>query len=257
MHIRLLALAVLLLLPAVAAAEDPAPGGAAGAQRPPSPDFLFAPPKGSVSLRWTVNMPRADSDWFGFVREQLTLDRGDFTAMGLTGDVSVTLTPRADLVIGGEWTGRSADSEYRDFVDDNRLPIRQTTRLRQFSLTGGVRYALAERGRSVSTLSWIPTRVVPYVTGGAGVLRYSLMQYGEFIDIVDFSIFPDQLPSDGWTPTAYVGGGVDWLVFKRLALTLDGRYQWASPNLDESVWTGFEPLDLGGARFSTGFRILY
>src|SRR5688500_18904344 len=80
MQIRLLALAVLLLLPASAAAEDPAPGGAAGAQRSPSPDFLFAPPKGSVSFRWTVNMPRANSDWFGFVREQLTLDRGDFTA---------------------------------------------------------------------------------------------------------------------------------------------------------------------------------
>ena len=236
MHIRLLALAVLLLLPVTAAAEDPAPGGAAGAQRAPSPDFLFAPPKGSVSFRWTVNMPRANSDWFGFVREQLTLDRGDFTAMG---------------------TGRSAGSEYRDFVDDDRLPIRQTTRLRQFSLTGGVRYALTERGRAVSTLSWIPARVVPYVTGGAGVLRYSLMQYGEFIDIVDFSIFPDQLPSDGWSPTAYAGGGVDWVVFKRLALTLDGRYQWASPKLDESVWTGFEPLNLGGARFSTGIRILY
>jgi hypothetical protein len=257
MHIRLLAHAVLLLLPSAAAGEDPAPAAPAGAQRQPSPDFLFAPPKGSVSFRWTVTMPRASSDWFGFVREQLTLDRGDFTAMGLAGDVSVALTPRLDLVIGGEWTGRSADSEYRDFVDNDRLPITQTTRLRQMSVTGGVRYALTERGRAVSALSWIPARLVPYASGGAGVLRYSLTQFGDFIDVVDFSVCPDQLPSDGGAPTAYVGGGLDWLVVKRLALTLDGRYQWAAPTLDDAVWTGFDPLDLGGARFSTGIRILY
>jgi hypothetical protein len=129
--------------------------------------------------------------------------------------------------------------------------------MQQFSFTGGVRYTLIPRGRSVSSLAYVPARLVPYVGGGAGLLRYDLLQYGDFIDIADFSVFSDQLPSEGWTPTAYVDGGIDWLLIRKLALTVDVRYQLAASELDESAWTGFEPLELSGIRVSTGIRILF
>jgi hypothetical protein len=242
---RLAWLAVLALLscPRVAMAEGP--------------DFFFEVPRGSFSFRWTTNVLNASSDWFGFVRDQLTLEHGDFVSMGLAGDVSIGVTPRFDVVIAGDFTGRNVRSEYRYFVDNNRLPIEQHTRIQQMSFTAGVRYALLPRGRSVSTLAYVPTRLVPYVGGGAGVLHYSLLQYGDFIDIVDYSVFSDQLPSEGWTPTAYINGGLDWLIVKKLAVTFDLRYQMAAPELDESAWTGFEPLELNGVRISTGIRILF
>ena len=253
-RLPLLALLALLAVPDMAAAEVDSPAPPAQSSQP---DFLFQMPKGSFSFRWTTNVLKADSDWFGFVRDQLTLDHGDFVSMGIAGDVSFGVTPRFDVVIGGEYTGRNVRSEYRDFVDNNRLPIEQNTRMQQMSFTAGVRYTLIPRGRSVSALAYVPTRLVPYVGGGAGVLHYDLLQYGDFIDIVDFSVFSDQLPSEGWTPTAYINGGLDWLLVKKLAVTVDVRYQLAAPELDESAWTGFEPLELSGIRISTGIRILF
>jgi opacity protein-like surface antigen len=250
----LLAVLVVLAAPQVAAADGDPPAPAAQSS---GPDFLFQMPKGSFSFRWTTNVLNADSDWFGFVRDQLTLDRGDFVSMGIAGDVSFSVTPRFDAVISADFTGRNVRSEYRDFVDNNRLPIEQNTRMHQTSFTGGVRYTLIPRGRLVSSLAYVPARLVPYVGGGAGVMHYSLLQYGDFVDIVDLSVFADQLPSEGWTPTAYVNGGIDWLLVKKLAVTVDVRYQLAAPELNESAWTGFEPLELSGVRVSTGIRILF
>jgi hypothetical protein len=253
---RVLTLALLSVLaaPGVALADGDPPAPAAQSSRP---DFLFDAPKGSFSIRFATNVLNASSDWFGFVREQLTLDRGDFVSMGIAGDLSIRVTPRFDAVITGEYTGRNARSEYRSWVDNNRLPIEQNTRLRQASFTAGVRYALLSRGRQVSTLAYVPTRLVPYVGGGAGILRYDLVQYGDFIDVADFDVFSDQLPSEGWAPTAYVNGGVDWLLIKKFAVTFDVKYQFASPELDESAWSGFEPLGLSGVRVSTGARVLF
>ena len=51
-----------------------------------------------------------------------------------------------------------------------------------------------------------------------------------------------------------VFNAVDRYLSVGLALPAD---QWASPELDEDVWTGFEPLNLGGMRISTGIRILF
>jgi len=191
------------------------------------------------------------------VQQHLTVDRKDFNAPAIGMDVEFWLTPRASIVGGFDWSQASKDSEYRDFVDNRRQPIQQTTRLREGSVTGGVRYALRDRGRAVSTLAWIPTRIVPYVGGGGGFLWYNLEQYGDFVDFVDFSVFGDLLPSDGIAPTAYVQAGADIQLVKRLYVTFDARYKWAKSKLDDVVWTGFDPLDLGGVKLSTGLTVTF
>jgi len=238
-------------------APDPAPAPAPAPQRSPSPDFFFSPPRYSFSIRGSWFLSRGKSDWFDFVETQLTLDRGDFTMGGIAGDVSLHVTPRFDVVFGGDYNGHNSSSEYRDFVDNNRQPIQQNTRLRQGSVTGGVRYALRNRGRAVSTLAWVPTRIVPYVGGGAGVLWYDLNQYGDFVDFTDFSVFSDALPSQGAAALVYVDGGVDVQVVQHFFVTFDARYRWASADLDAGVWTGFEPIDLGGVRLSTGVTFTF
>jgi hypothetical protein len=251
-----IALLVLATTPAATfAGDDPLP--APLPQVRPGPDFFFSPPRGSVSVRGSWDLLQANGDWFGFVRKQLTLDRGDFRLPGISTDVNLAMSPRFDLVFSADYGGHARDSEYRDFVDNQRQPIVQTTRLREGSATAGVRYALRPRGRSISSLAWIPSRLVPYVGGGAGVLWYSLLQYGDFVDFSDFSVFRDQFPSRGATPVAYGNAGVDLQIFKRLYATVDARYKWARPKLDATVWSGFDPLDLNGVRVSTGLSISF
>jgi hypothetical protein len=252
-----LSLLVLATTPGLAFAGGDPPLPAPQRPAPSSPDFFFAPPRGSVSIRGSWDLLQANSDWFGFVRRQLTLNRGDFRMFGFAADVNVGLTPRFDVVVSGDFAGHAKDSEYRDFVDSRRNPIGQTTRLREGSIAGGVRYALLPRGQAVSSLAWIPSRLVPYVGGGGGVLFYDLTQYGDFVDFTDFSIFSDQLKSTGAAPMAYVNAGADLQLIKHVYATVDARYKWARPKLDPDVWTGFDPLSLGGVRISTGLSISY
>ena len=221
-----------------------------------APDFFFGRPRTTVGIRGNWTFARGGSDWFDFVTERLTLDRRDFTGAGIAGDVAIAVSRRVDVVVGIDYARSSANSEFRDFVDNDRQPIEQSTILEHAALTAGVRVALTERGRSLSSLAWIPRRVVPHVGGGAGMLWYGVEQYGDFVDFEDLSVFTDVLSSDGWTPAAYAAAGVDFHVTRRLYLAVDGRYLWAAPDL-RAPWRGFEPLDMSGLRLSTGIALRF
>lgn len=244
-------LVLLMLVPAPTAAQSP-PN-----QPPrPAPDFLFAPPGGSVTVRGSWLWARAGSDWYDFVTDHLTLDAADFNAPGFGLDVAVAVTPRLDVQFGLDYSNAHVSSEYRDFVDNNRLPIAQQTRLRELNLSGNIKVALTERGREVSRFAWVPRRFVPYVGGGGGVLWFDVNQTGDFVDFVDFSVFTDVFRSRGWTPSAQLFGGVDVRVFKRLYLMFDGRYLWAAGELGRD-WIDFDPIDLAGFRLSGGINVVF
>ena len=63
-------------------------------------------------------------------------------APGIAFEVGFYVTPRLDIVAGVDVSGASTVSEYRDFVDNNRLPITQKTELRGTTITGSLKYAL-------------------------------------------------------------------------------------------------------------------
>jgi hypothetical protein len=233
-------------------------GTLAAAQTGPRPvtpappgDFLFGRPDAEVAIRagWTFN--RSGSDWYDFVTDQLTLEARDFNAVTVAGEVGVWLPGPFTAVGGVEFTHTSPGSEYRRLVDNNRQPIIQTTRLNVLHLTGGMKYALIPRGRAVGRLAWIPSRVTPYVTAGAGASFYELRQTGDFVDFVDRSIFPALFTSRGWAPAVYAGGGADVRVLRRMLLSADFRYRRASAGLN-ATWVDFAPLDLSGARLTVG-----
>ncbi len=234
-------------MPTVAAAQT--------GPRPVTPaapgDFLFARPKAEVGVRvgWSFN--RGGSDWYDFVTDQLTLDQGDFNAFALASDVGVWLTGRFTAVGGVEYTHTNPGSEYRRFVDNNRQPINQSTRLNVVHATGGIKYALLDRGRAIGRLAWIPARVAPYLAAGGGATYYELRQEGDFVDFVDRSVFPALLRSTGWAPTYYVGGGADIRVLRRMLVSADFRYRRATADLN-NTWVDFEPLDLSGAQVTVG-----
>jgi Outer membrane protein beta-barrel domain len=240
-----LAIALLCFSPVSAAAQS-------------SPDFLFGSPNGMIGVRSGWVFASANSDLFTFVQEHLTVDRKDFNAPAIGVDVEIAVTPRLSAVGGFDYARATKNSEYRDFVDNQRLPITQTTQLSELNFSGSVKFAVTPRGRDISSRAWIPAAVTPYVGAGGGVLKYEFLQYGDFIDVDSpaMDIFTDTFRSSGWTPSAHVFGGVDVRVYKRMYLSGEGRYLWSSstPGLD---FIDFDPIDLAGFKATVGIHYMF
>lgn len=257
----LLAACVLtLVLPHTArAAGDGEPQGQPPSPRTElrtSPDFFLNAPQGWIAMRGSMTVPRAGGDLFAFVTDQLTLGKSDFRSRGFAADVGLVLTGKLDLVIGTDIASRSSASEYRRFVTASRAAIEQTTKFNQKQVSAGVRLSPLGRGRQISQYAFIPARVAPY--GGAGLTTayYTFSQFGQFVDAKDFGIFNDQFASDGWAAGPYVNGGVDVQLWKRLYLSVEGRYTWMHGALD-SDFSGFDGIDLAGFRGGTGINIVF
>lgn len=226
------------------------------AQPPPNPDFVFGRPKGSLVVRSGWLFARTGSDLFDFVQSQLTIGRNDFNAPALAVDIGAAASGRVDVLFGFEYSRATINSEYRHLVDNNRLPIAQRTRLQQMNLSTSAKIALIPRGREVGRLAWIPRPVAPYVGAGAGFLRYDFDQSGDFVDFVDLSVFGATLRSSGWTPSTHVFAGADIKLRRRLFLTAEARYLWARAPLGQD-FSGFDRIDLSGAKVTAGVNVLF
>jgi hypothetical protein len=204
---------------------------------------------------------RANSELFTFVREHLTLERKDFDAPAIGADVEVALSPRTSVVGGFDFSQATKDSEYRRFVDNQQLPIAQTTRLRELNFSGIVKFALTPRGREISSRAWIPAALTPYAGAGAGLMRYQFVQFGDFIDVntVNLEIFTDTLRADGWTPTAHVFGGVDVKIWRRMYLSGEARYLWSSTTASDADFRDdtLDAIDLAGLKTTIGIHYMF
>lgn len=221
-------------------------------QRPDG--FLFQAPRATLAVRAGYDLRRARSDIFGFFKDTLTLSRSDFNAVSIAGDLGIRISGPVDLVLGAAYARRAADSEFRGWVDQDGLPITQTTTFYTVPLSASLRWYLASRGRQVGRFVWIPARFQPYVGAGAGMVRYSLKQAGSFVDSEDLSIFSDVLLSEGWTPMGLVMAGVDYTVVPRVGVNADVRYLHGNGNL-RGDFVGFtDGIDLSGFQFSLGLQ---
>lgn len=248
-----------LAFPAASAfsqSQDTQDTGRAGQAPRQAPDFLLGRPSGSLGVRGSWVFSRAGSDIFDFVQDQLTIDEGAFNRPAFAADLSFALGRQLDIVGGFQYSKVTISSEYRDLVDNNFLPITQQTGLKEMDLNASLKWAISPRGREVSRFVWVPNRVVPYVGGGGGAMWYEFKQRGDFVDFVDSSVFPDFFQSTGWTPSVHVFGGADVHVYKRLYVTLEGRYLWASGKLGPD-FIDFDPMDLAGFRLAAGINVLY
>jgi hypothetical protein len=225
--------------------------GSASAQ-----DFFLGRPRASLGMRGNWFVASAGSDIFDFVTEHLTLEQSSFNTPTLGAELGINVTPRIDIVAGFDVGKSSTRSEYRAFVDNNLLPIEQTTELKEFSVFGTVRYSLVPKGRSISRLAWIPRTVTPYVGGGAGMLYYRFFQNGDFVDFQTNRVFNDVFRSSGWSPSGHVLAGADVQVYKHLFVSIEGKYQWSSAELEQK-FVDFAPIDLSGARFGAGIHLLF
>lgn len=216
--------------------------------------FLFRRPPATIGFHAGFDQALAQSDLFTFVTDQLTLDRRDFGSLAVGADVGVRLASRVDLVFGAAYAGMSARSEFRDWLDQDDLPIEQTTTFKRVPLTVGLRVYLTPRGRAVGSLAWIPAPRAFYVGGGVGGMWYRFRQSGDFVDFETLDVFRYQYDSDGWAMTAYGSAGGEVSLGSRFFLSGEARYTWARTTLSRG-WSGFDKIDLSGLALMVGVGV--
>jgi hypothetical protein len=249
-----------LLAVALGALVLPAAGAAQEGER----DFLFRTPRATLGLRVGYALPTASSEIFDFSNEQLTLERGDYASATLGGQLGIRVTPRVDVAVDLGYAKSRRPSEFRDWVDIDDLPIQQVTEFRRVPLTAGLKYYLADRGRSIGRFAWIPNAWAPFVGAGAGWVWYEFTQDGDFLDeaacIEDpdtgCGIFSDRYVSDGHAPTMHVFGGADWTLSPTFFLTAEGRYTWAKADMSQD-FVGFDRMDLSGFQATAGISVRF
>lgn len=220
------------------------------------PDFLFKVPRASMGFRFGYSMALASSEVFDFTQEQLTVSRSDFDAVAWGADVGIRITPRVDVTFGLARSSTTINSEFRDWVGDDDLPIEQTTDFVRMPFTLGIKAYLRDRGRSIGQFVWIPRSLSPFVGASAGWVWYRFEQEGEFVDFETYDIFGDRFTQDGRAPTVHVYGGADWSLTPALFLTGEARYEWAKADM-AGDFVGFDAMDLSGFQATVGLAVRF
>jgi hypothetical protein len=233
-----------------------APFGTAFAQVGAGRGFLLGAPDGSLTLRGGWAVASAGSDIFSFTTDNLTLNRRDFSSPTVGADLAFRALSRTDVVVSVEYDGMSKQSEFRHFIDNNHLPIQQSTAFHRLPVTLSVKQYLTTRGRSIGRFAWIPSRFSAYVGAGGGVQWYRFKQVGDWIDFQTNDVFPATLQSDGWAPMAHMLVGGEWSLSARFAAVTEARYTWSHASLGTD-FTGFAPIDLSGLSTTAGIAIRY
>ena len=218
--------------------------------------YLFHAPDAQVTLRGGYAFAAAGSDLFQFATDELTLNRRDFSS--LTGGVELMfpIDGRFGLSVDASFMHSAAGSEFRHLIDNFNNPIRQTTTFDRAPIMFNARYSLAPLGRSIGSLAFIPTKVVPYVGAGAGVMYYRFNQSGDFVDFQTTNVFSAEYKTDGWAPAVQAFAGFDYSLTPSIALTTDARYMWAKGHVSND-YQGFNKIDLSGVSATVGltFRL--
>ena len=217
--------------------------------------YLFHAPEGRLTLRAGYDHANANSDVFTQSIDLLTLKKADFSGMTIGAEAAYSIGSRFDLSADFSFTHKTKGSEYRALIDNNNLPIQQSTTFDRLPLSVNARFYLIEPGRSIGKLAWIPNKVVPWVGAGAGVMWYRFRQQGDFVDYQNNNVFNtglnDPLDAKAWTGMYQAMGGADFSLSPHVAVRVDSRYVWAKAPLG-SGFSGYNPIDLSGVQGTLG-----
>jgi opacity protein-like surface antigen len=238
-----LAIALALAIAGVPAAAQSAGDG-----------YLFHAPYATIGIRGGYSAATAGSDVFDDVTRQLTLNKSDFGSLTVGGDIGFRITSKLDLTLDAGYSRSSHKSEFRDLVDNNSLPIEQTTTFERIPLTANLKVRLASPGRSIGSLAWIPSRFVPYVGGGVGVMRYRFEQTGDFVDFNTNAVFNTTVDAKDWAFVQQVMAGAEYNFSPMFGVTFDARYLHGRGNLG-TAFNGYDKIDLSGASATVGLSV--
>ncbi len=216
--------------------------------------YLFGAPDARITIHAGYAHAFANSDVFDDAIRFLTLERSSFSGPNIGGDVSIAVAPRLDLSLTADYSAAVRESEDRGYLDNNNLPIRQTTSFRRAPFMANATLYLTPRGRSIGKLAWIPARIVPWIGAGGGTTWYRFMQEGDFVDYQTLNVFTAALSSSGWATTAQASAGLDISLTPGVALTADVRRYWASAKPSNDFGT-YDKIDLSGVTGALGLTL--
>lgn len=218
--------------------------------------YILRKPNASISLRLGFARADAGSEVFDFAQEYLTLKRHDFDGIQMAIDGGVLLGRQTEIVFSVGVTSRTAQSNYRDWVDNNDMEIEQETRFSRVPITLGLRYYFTPVMEKVGSFAWVPARVLPYISAGGGIIRYRFEQTGDFVDFRTNDIFFGSLSSSGESPVLYGAAGLQLGITPHSALITELRYDRANAPMS-TQFSGFGNIDLSGASLTTGLRFRF
>ena len=216
--------------------------------------YRFGAPDARVTIHAGYAHAFANSDVFDDAIKFLTLERSSFSGPDIGGDLSISIAPRIDLSFTADYSAAVRESEDRGYLDNNNLPIRQTTSFRRAPFLANATLYLTPRGRSVGKLAWIPARIVPWIGAGGGTTWYRFMQEGDFVDYQTLNVFTAAVASSGWAATAQASAGLDISLTPSVALTADVRRYWASAKPSNDFRT-YDRIDLSGVTGALGLTL--
>ena len=232
-----------LALPAVGYAQ-----GGAG--------FLFTQPTVTVKFETGYGLHVANSDFFDFTRERLTVGKRDFDGPYIGGEIAFRANERWDVALGIGLVQSSVDSEFRDWVDLDDNPIEQVSEFRIVPVTLSAKYYFHDRGRSVGRFAWVPSRLTPYVGAGVGVVSYRFEQVGDFVDFETLDVFFDRFISRGEAALFRGLAGVSVSLGSQFELSGEARYSLASAEMSLD-FESFDALDLSGFQGVVGIAVRF
>ncbi|MEO5567140.1 MAG: hypothetical protein ABIR92_01525 [Gemmatimonadaceae bacterium] len=237
---------VLIALPSVVSAQASGDG------------FMFTKPSGSLSIRGGYALANTSGQPFSVLKRETTIGARSFDAFSAGLDLNFVVARRIDLVFSGDLSTRTKSAEYREW-EENGNPIIQQSTLERFALGAGLRYNLADRGRQISALAFIPARTIPYVGLSGGMLWYDFRQKGDFVESTDqqtASIFTDDLRSRNYNFMGQAYAGVDRRLTARWSLIGEARYTQASAKLIQD-YGGLGNIQLSGLALNAGAAIRF
>ena len=134
--------------------------------------FLFKQPTLQVGIHGGYTRARAGGSVLDFARNELTLKKRDFDASAWGLELAVRASERLDIAFDVRVARSEVGSEMRDWVDQDNLPIEQTTTFVRVPVTVSTKYYLRDRGRALSEFVWIPEKWAPFVGAGGGLAWY-------------------------------------------------------------------------------------
>lgn len=218
--------------------------------------YLLKKPRMTLKFETGYAFQQTNSDIFDFLVEEHTLDGSDFNAPFFGAELGIRMSERLDLTLALGFQESSQQSEFREWVDQDDLPITQVTGLSQLPATVGVKFFPFPRGRSIGRLAWVPRGVSPFFGGSVGLVAYDFEQFGDFIDYDTLDVFYDDFFSEGQAFLARTSAGVNVSVGPQFLFSLEGRYSWAQANM-EGDYFGFAPIDLDGFQLIGGLAVRF
>ena len=161
-------------------------------------------------------------------------------------ELSVELGSFFEAGIRADWSSRTLQTSYLDFVDADGQEIRQTLRLN-----------LVPVGATLRLIPTGPNRFAPYVAVGADLHYYRYEEFGDFVDFFDedLPIVDDSFISDGTTFGWHVALGIRVPITYDISLTAEVKRQWAETEMNDDFFQN--RLDLTGTSATLGFRVRF